>query len=394
MFGSSIDLQRVRRPNEHHRVTFIELFFDLVFVFGITQLSHSLAAHLNLAGVVETGLLFLAVWWAWIYTCWFTNWVDPDRTPVRLLMLALMLAGLVLSISLPRAFEDLGLKFALAYVCMQVGRSLFMIWALRRHNPGNHLNFQRVLSWQALTAVLWIAGGLSHDGYRLAFWASAILIDMGVVLIGFWTPWLGRSTTADWNVEGAHMAERCALFVIIALGESILVTGQTVTKLQETPGVIIAFAAACLGSVAMWWIYFDTAAERASRSFVKTSDSGRMAVSAYTYVHLPLVAGIVVTAVGDELALAHPDGHMEARVATVLLAGPALYLFGDLLFRRATAAPFPRSHIGGLVALAALAPVSMMMTPALLSAAVSLVLAGVAASEAIWLRRARARAAV
>ncbi|WP_332771454.1 low temperature requirement protein A [Phenylobacterium sp.] len=392
MFGSRADLQRVRRPNEHHRVTFIELFFDLVFVFGITQLSHALAAHLSLVGALETGLMFLAVWWAWIYTCWFTNWLDPGRTPVRVLMLALMLAGLVLSISVPRAFEDYGLKFAVAYVCMQAGRSLFMLWALRRHNPGNYRNFQRVVSWQILTAVLWVAGGLSHDGFRLVFWGMAILTDMAVVMIGFWTPWLGRSTTADWNVEGAHMAERCALFVIIALGESILVTGKTVAELQATPGVMIAFAAAFLGSVSMWWIYFDTAAERASRSFVTTTDSGRMAVSAYTYVHLPLVAGIVVTAVGDELALAHPDGRMEAKVAAVLLAGPALYLFGDLLFRRATAAPFPRSHIGGLAALAVLAPVSLTLSPALLSAAVALVLTGVAASEAIWLRRARARA--
>ena len=393
MIGARANLQRIRQGHEHNRVTYIELFFDLVFVFAITQLSHSLLEHLTPLGAVQTALLFLAVWWVWIYTCWITNWLEPDRPPVRLMLLALMLAGLLLSTSLPRAFEDRGLAFAGAYVFMQVGRSLFVMWALRGHNEGNYRNFKRITFWLLGSGVLWIAGGFADEGARLALWACAMLIDFASPSLGFWTPGLGRSTTADWDVEGAHMAERCALFVIIALGESILVTGATAANLEPSAGVIGAFLAAFVGSVAMWWIYFDAAAERASRQFVSSSDPGRVARLAYTYIHLPLIAGVVVTAVGDELTLAHPHGHMHLSTAAVLLAGPGLYLLGDLLFRRATTGRIPRAHLGGLLVLAVLAPIAMTMTPLVLSALVSAMLVVVAAAETIWVRRERARAA-
>ncbi len=393
MIGARADLQRARKGHEHNRVTYIELFFDLVFVFAITQLSHSLLEHLTPLGAVQTALLFLAVWWVWIYTCWITNWLEPDRTPVRLMLLVLMLGGLMLSTSLPRAFEDRGLAFAGAYVFMQVGRSLFVMWALRGHNESNYRNFKRITTWLVGSGVLWIAGGFAEEGARLALWAWAMLIDFASPSLGFWTPGLGRSTTADWDVEGAHMAERCALFVIIALGESILVTGATAANLEPSAGVIGAFLAAFVGSVAMWWIYFDAAAERASAQFVSSTDPGRVARLAYTYIHLPLIAGVVVTAVGDELTLAHPHGHMHFSTAAVLLVGPGLYLLGDLLFRRTTTGRLPRAHLGGLSALAVLAPIAMTMTPVVLSSLVSAVLVAVAAAETIWVRRERARAA-
>src|SRR5499426_2596352 len=116
-------LFRARSAHGHHRVTFVELFFDLVFVFAVTQLSHGLLAHLTPLGALQTGLLMLAVWWAWIDTAWITNWLDPEKPAVRLMLFALMLAGLVLSSSIPRAFEDRGLTFAFAYVVLQVGRA-------------------------------------------------------------------------------------------------------------------------------------------------------------------------------------------------------------------------------------------------------------------------------
>lgn len=393
MFGSRVDLQRTRTGHDHHRVTFIELFFDLVFVFAITQLSHALLKHLTPLGAIEAGLLFLAVWWVWIFTCWITNWLDPERTQVRLLLIVLMLAGLLLTTSLPDAFGEKGLLFASAFVFMQVGRSLFAMWALRRHNARNYLNFVRITAWLVASAVFWIAGGLAEQGLRLALWAVAVAIEFAAPSAGFWTPGLGRSTTGDWEVEGGHMAERCALFVIIALGESILVTGATFAELPMSLSVIGAFGAAFLASVAMWWIYFDAAAERASEHIAKSDDPGRLARLAYTYIHLPLVAGIVVTAVGDELALTHPLGHVDIKTTLVLLGGPALYLAGDLLFRIATTGKAPRSHAGGLLALLLLAPVAGAMTPMSLSFATSAVLVAVAGSETYWLRRGRLREA-
>ena len=387
MIGSRVDLQRTRQG--HERVTFVELFFDLVFVFAITQLSHNLLKHLTPMGAVETALLFLAVWLVWTYTCWLTNWIDPGKRVVRFMLLVLMLAGLLMSTSLPDAFGDKGLLFAGAVVTMQVGRSLFMLWALRPYNPRNYRNYQRITAWLILSGVFWIGGGLSDEGARFIWWSVAVALEAASPSWGFWTPGLGSSPTTDWDVEGAHMAERYALFVIIALGESILVTGATFAELPMTPGVLMAFGAAFTASVSMWWIYFDAGAERASQLIASSADPGRLARLAYTYMHVPIVAGIVVSAVGDELALAHPDGHVAPKTAAVLLAGPVLYLLGDLLFRRSTDNGTPRSHLAGLLVLAILAPVAAHLTPATLSLATSIVLVAVAASETLWRRRKR-----
>jgi low temperature requirement protein LtrA len=372
---------RSRDGHEHNKATFVELFFDLVFVFAVTQLSHTLLEHFTLAGIIETVVLLMAVWWVWIYTTWVTNWVDPDKTPVRLMLFALMLAGLVLSTSIPEAFGSKALAFAGAYVFMQLGRSLFMLWALRGHSPGNYRNFLRINSWLALSAVLWMGGALVEGEARLGLWIVALAIEYVSPSLGFWTPGLGRSTTADWDVEGGHLAERCGLFIIIALGESILVTGATFAKLPWSPVTVAAFATAFVGSVAMWWIYFNIGAERGSKRITQSSDPGRLARLAYTYMHLPLVAGIVVAAVGDELLLAHPTGHADFKTGAAVLGGPALYLVGNLMFKRTTAHRPALSHIVGLILLAGLVPLAPLLPPLALAAAANLVLVMVAVWE-------------
>ena len=384
---------RSRNGHEHSKATFVELFFDLVFVFAVTQLSHSLLEHFTVRGIGETTLLLMAVWWVWVYTSWVTNWLDPDRTPVRLMLFALMLAGLVLSTSIPQAFADKGLAFAGAYVFMQVGRSLFMLWALHRHSPGNFRNFQRICVWLGASAILWIAGGLAEGDARLGLWAAALVIEYVSPSLGFWTPGLGRSTTADWDVEGSHLAERCGLFIIIALGESVLVTGATFAKLAWSPATVAAFATAFVGSVAMWWIYFNIGAERGSRRISASDDPGRLARLAYTYLHLPLVAGIIVAAAGDELILAHPTGHTDVRTAAAVLGGPVLYLIGNLLFKRATSDRPALSHIVGLILLAGLAPLAPVVQPLAFAMAANLVLVIVAVWETRSLQPARADAA-
>jgi low temperature requirement protein LtrA len=170
--GKRSDLLRTRREHEHAKVGFVELFFDLVFVFAITQLSHALLEHFTLLGAIQTTLLLMAVWWVWVYTTWVTNWLDPETPGVRLMLFVLMLAGLVLSTSLPEAFGTRGLAFAAAYVFMQVGRSLFMVWALGAHSPRNRRNFQRITVWLALSGVCWIAGGLADGTTRFGLWGS------------------------------------------------------------------------------------------------------------------------------------------------------------------------------------------------------------------------------
>ncbi len=385
MTGDTRGLLRARGEDANNRVTFVELFFDLVFVFAITQLSHALAGHLTPLGALQTALLLLAVWWVWIDTSWVTNWLDPQKIQVRLLLFVLMLAGLVLSASLPKAFDERALAFAFAYAFMQVGRSAFMLWALKGHSPGNYRNFQRIGAWQALAAALWIAGAFADGGVRLALWALALVLETAAPALGFWTPGLGRSTTEDWDVEGSHMAERCGLFIIIALGESVLVTGAKFAGLEWTPVHVAAFAVAFTGSVAMWWIYFNVGAETASRRISASGDPGRLARFAYTYLHIPLVAGIIVAAVGDELVLAHPTGSTGTGTAAVLLGGPALYLLGNLLFKRATADRPALSHMVGLGLLAVLSPLAMVVQPLTFSAATTAVLVLVAVWETLSL---------
>jgi len=371
----------LRSRDSHARVTYVELFFDLVFVFAVTQLSHTLVSHLTPSGALQTLFLMLAVWWVWMYTCWFTNWIDPDKPSVRMLLFVLMLAGLLMSAAIPNAFGDESLLFAAAYSFIQVVRSLFMVIATRGHDPVNHSNFLRITTWLAVSAVLWISGGFAEGFGRAAAWVAALALEIGGPMIGYFVPGLGQSRTADWKVDGAHMAERCALFVIIALGESILVTGATAASLPANGMSIGAFLVAFIGTVAMWWIYFNIGADRNSREIAGSVDPGRFARAVYTYFHIPIIAGIVVSAVADEITIRHAGGHLELPEAAALLGGPALYLAGNVFFKRASAKHYPLSHLVGLGLLAVIAPFCLLMTPLALGAITTLVLIIVAVWE-------------
>jgi low temperature requirement protein LtrA len=383
-------LLRPRQAGVHGKVTNIELFFDLVFVYAVTQLSHTLLRDLSVLGGLHVLLLFLAVWWVWIFTGWITNWLDPERLAVRLLMLVLMFAGLLLSTSLPQAFGGRALMFAGAYTFMQVGRSLFMVWALRHSPVAARRNFYRITSWLAASGVLWVTGALMDGQTRFALWAVAMAIEYMGPAAFFYVPGLGRSTTSEWDVEGGHFAERCSMFVIIALGESVVVTGSSFSDSARTADAWFAFTAAFVGCVAMWWIYFDLAAERGNRAMRQSSDPGREARLGYTYLHLPIVAGIVVSAVGDELSLSHPHATVDMAQAAVLIGGPALYLLGNALFKQTiNHTRFPLSHMAGLLLLAALLLPALSMSVLWLAVSTTAVLVVVAKWETFALRHLR-----
>jgi len=373
---------RTGAPDEA-RVGFVELFFDLVFVFAVTQLSHGLIAHLTPLGVIETAMLLLSVWWVWVFTAWVTNWLDVERMPVRILLFALMGCGLMMSLSLPQAFGARGGAFVAAFLAMQIGRPIFMLAALRRGHRDNFRNFQRILIWALASAPLWIGGALAAGHERILWWIAALAIDYAGPFCLFLVPGLGKSSTADWDVEGHHLAERCGLFVIIALGESILITGATFADVPWHMAQIWGFASAFLGTIAMWWLYFNMGAERASDTITHHKDPGRMARLAYTYLHLPIVAGIIVTAAADELVLVHPGGHGGGLISALILGGPALYLAGNIAFKRTNARHMPLSHLAGLALLAAVALPGWHAAPVLLSLASTLVLMIVAAWETI-----------
>jgi len=379
------NLLRARAPHQHHRVTYVELFFDLVFVFAITQISHTLLAHFTPLGVLQTTILFLAVWWVWIFTSWITNWLDPERTPVRVMLFALMILGLLLSTSIPKAFETRGLAFALAFVAMQVGRSAFTFWSIPKSEPGWRMNLLRITLWMTCSGVFWIAGGFAEGQARLALWIIAVVFEYCGPAMRFRLPGLGATPLGDWEVEGGHMAERCALFIIIALGESVVVTGATFATTAWTATTISAFLVALLGSIAMWWVYFHLGAEAGAEEISNSEETGKLARLAYTYLHLPIVAGIVVSAVGDELLLAHPDGHSDMKVMLSMIGGPLLFLVGTLLFKRSIRGIFQLSHLVGIGLLIALMPFAHFLSPLALSSVTTAIMLIVAAWEAISL---------
>jgi low temperature requirement protein LtrA len=373
-------------PNQHSRVTYAELFFDLVFVFAVTQISHTLLAHFTPLGALQVTLLFLAVWWVWVYTSWITNWLNPEKTPVRLLLFGLTLGGLVLSTSIPAAFDGRGLWFAIAYAAMQVGKTVFL-WASTL--PSQSLaraNAIRITSWLALSAIFWIAGGLAEGPARLVLWAIALVIEYISPAVRFWIPRYGASSVADWVVEGGHMAERCAGFIIIALGESIVVTGATFAELTWTTENVLAFVSAFVGCLAMWWIYFHKGAEAGSEQISKSSEPGRLARLAYTYLHMPIVAGIIVSAVADELVLKHPGGHSDLKTVISAIGGPLLFLFGTILFKHSFRGFLQLSHGVGIVALCVLAWFASELSPLVLSILTTSIMIAVAVWESISLQ--------
>jgi len=254
---TQMSLMRARRLHEHHRVTYVELLFDLVFAFAVTQISHALLGDPTVLGLVHTTLLFLAVWWVWIYTSWITNWLDPDRLAVRIMLFALMLGGLILSSSIPKAFDSRGIAFAVAYTAMQVGRSVFMFYAVPATEGRLRINFARIVVYLLISAVFWLTGAFADGEARLYWWLAAIAVEYVSPYTNFWVPGLGASTVKDWTVEGGHMAERCASFILIALGESLVVTGAAFAGLSWTHANIAAFQQAVIRNTAKTFFCLD-----------------------------------------------------------------------------------------------------------------------------------------
>ncbi|MBY2906192.1 hypothetical protein ELH53_11795 [Rhizobium ruizarguesonis] len=372
---------RAKGSASSNKVTFLELFFDLVFVFSISQLSHALAAHYTPLGAAEAALMTFAVWWVWIFTAWVTNWLDPDKMPVRGMLVALMMLGLLLSASIPEAFGDKGLLFAGAYVAMQVGRSLFTTYAMTRVDRANTLNFVRITAWLVAAGVFWIAGGLLEHEARLIAWVIALAIEYAGPAAGFAVPGLGRSTARDWDVSGAHMAERCALFVIICLGEAILVSGRTFAELPFSGLTNVVFVTAFIGTVAMWWLYFRFGHGRAAHRIEHEETPGSLARQAFTYGHIPILAGIIVHAVAVEFMFSHPHETGDLGIAAAVLGGSGLFLIGNLWFKGATSGRMPLSHLAGLVFLILLAFVAPFIEVYLMGILATLVLIVVAAWE-------------
>ncbi|MGW9113283.1 low temperature requirement protein A [Microbacterium sp. NPDC055683] len=373
----------VLRASGADRVAFVELFFDLVFVFALTQLSSYLFAHRTPLGALEGAILLCAVWWTWVSTTWVTNTLEPAKLPVRGAVVALAFLALLMAVAVKESFGDRAWTFALAYVALQLGRSAFMVWATARHDARISDDFRRILVWTAGGSALWIAGALLPLPAQLPLWIAALCVEFIGTLTGYPTPGRGRVTLERWDLSGAHIAERTSLFVLIALGEGLLVSGFSFVAEESSPDGVVAMACAFVSAAAAWWIYFDHG-ERVGAEAIERSDApGRLTRTAYTWVHLLIVGGIVMMSVGDKQALSHPD---ETGVASALAltTGPFLFLLGTVLFRRMLERSVPRAQLAGVIAVPVVALAGVFVGALTTAIAVTAVLVLVAAGETAW----------
>jgi low temperature requirement protein LtrA len=375
---------RLLRVPEESRVTFLDLFFDLVFVFALFQLSQGLLGNLNWSGAFQTLVLLLAVLSVWNHTDGVTTWFDPAQRAIQRLVIACMFGSFVLAVAVTGAFGSLGLLFAGAYVAVQVGRSVVLAVVLR--GDERQRGELRVLVWFGVSAVPWIVGVVVDGWARGVLWVLAVAWDFAGPRLGWPTPRLGRAS-ADVPISGEFVAERQRQHFIIALGELILATGLAITSSGVAADRSAAVAVAFATTVLLWRIYIYRAGEVSGAAVGAVPDRLRLAALS-VYAHLIMTAGIAAISVGDDLVITQPFGHTPPTWTAVILGGPVLFLAGRAIFEYAVFGRVSRDRVIGVLVLAAISPATVFLPPVLVAAAAALVLAGVAVSDSA---RARGR---
>ncbi len=344
------------------RVTPLELFFDLVFVLAITQCTALMSHHPTWSGLAQGLLVLGMLWWSWTGYSWLTSVIDPEEGAVRLVMFGAMAALLLVSLCVPEAFGDLALAFALIYGVVRTAHiALFML-----ASPDDDALRHSVLALAASTAVavaLLAAASLFDGLAQGALWALALFLDMG-------GPYFFGSE--GWKLVPGHFAERHGLIVIIALGESIVAIGVGASH-ELTLGIGSAAVLGVALTAAMWWIYFDIVAIVAGRRLAEAEVGkvqNEMARDSYSYLHLLMVAGIVLVAMGMKTTIGHFDGHLDTVPAFALLGGLALYLLGHVAFRYRHVHTVNRQRLLLAIVLLILVPVATAI-PALLALAIA-----------------------
>lgn len=365
-----------------HRVTHLELFFDLVFVFAITQVTAFIADDLTWAGLLRGLFVLAALWWTWAAYAWLTNTLDPEEGAVRLAMFASMGAMLIVSLATPRAFGADGVAFGIAYFVVR-GLHLVLYAIAGRDDPDLERAVLRILPSALLGAALLIVAGFLDGLAQGAVWAVALGIDY------LWLLVVGMS---GWRIEADHFVERHGLIMIVALGESIVAIGIGAAGLPLEAGLI---AAALLGisvACALWWSYFDWAIyySRARLAEATGVEKAVLARDLYSYLHLPMVAGIVLFALGVKTTLAHLGDPLDLISAAALCGGLALYFAGHVAHRFRASGTWGRGRPVATVVLLALIPVATVVPALVALSIVAVVCAALIAYEAVRYSYARA----
>jgi low temperature requirement protein LtrA len=373
----------VDERDAEHQITPLELFFDLVFVFALTQVTSLLVDDPTWGGVLRGMLVLAALWWAWSVYAWLTSAMDVDEGGVRLVMLAAMGTMFGVALAVPGAFGDDAVLFGAAYLLVRL-LHLVLSAIVGRDDPDRRSALLRFAPTATVGPLLLVFAGFLEGDARIAVWLVALAIDyLGPVAIG---------VGGGWRVASEHFAERHGLIIIIALGESLIAIGVG-AGLELDPGVLAGAALGIVVVSALWWLYFDVAAIFARRRLIEARglELHRLALYSYSYLHLPMIAGVVLFALGLETTLHHVDEALDTVPAVALCGGAALYLVAEIAFLFLSMGRIFRRRTVGAVVLFALIPAAVVIPALAALALVSAVCSLLVAYEAIARREYRVR---
>ncbi len=364
------------------KVSALELFFDLVFVFALTQVTALMSQDPTWRGLGHGMLVFSALWWAWGAYAWLTNYVAVDEGKERLLIFAAMAAMLLAALATPHAFGDDGVLFGVAYAFVR----WLHIFIFAEASPDvDALQAVRRLARTAIPApALILLAGFLDGPAQVGLWALALVVDFsGPFVFG----------VRGFHVSAAHFAERFGLIVLIALGESIVSIGGGISGLELKPKLIAAAVLGIVVSASLWWAYFDVVAVRAGRHFRDSRGERRLLIArdSYSYIHLPIVAGIILSALGIKKTLGHLDEPLDLVPATALLGGIAVYYAGHVGFRLRNLGTLNKQRAVAAVLCLALIPLATAVNALVALSITAAITSGLIAYEATRFREARAR---
>jgi low temperature requirement protein LtrA len=365
------------------RVTPLELFFDLVFVFAITRVTTLMADHLSWTSIAQGLLVLAALWWGWAAFAWLTNHVAGEDFRARLVVFLAMGAMVLVALAVPRAFSDQALLFALAYFVVRMAH-LGLYWVASREEPEVHVAVARLLPTGISGPLLLVAASATDGLLQGALWVVALAIDYGGPFV---------TGVAGYRVHPAHFAERFSLIVIIALGESIVAIGVGAGNETLDTAIAVAAVLALVASACLWWAYFDVVAPVAQRRLGELRGVARntLARDSFAYLHLPMIVGIELFALGVEQVVGHVDEALAIEAAVALFGGIALYLLAHVAFRLRTFGGVNRQRLATAVVLLACVPLGTELEALAALAVACALIAALIAYETVRFSASRAR---
>ncbi|WBB68744.1 low temperature requirement protein A [Micromonospora sp. WMMD812] len=369
--GGSAEL--VRRPEGSTRATLLELLFDVIFVAALALVSMLIADRQSWAGIGQILLLLMAIWWTWAITSTTTDFYDPEQRPIQTILMVTMLGAVATAAALPLASDGHALIFAVAYVVPHLFRGVVLVGVLRRQRHRAQERATRFFFWFLVSAIFWIVGALPPGQPHWPLWVAAVVIDYVSGAARYPTPWLGRVPVGQYEKTTEHLGERYQQFMILALGDIILVPTLEISTADFSSARLGAFLAAFLTMLLLWQVYVYRAGAILQTSSTKIL--GR-AARLGPYTHLVMLIGVVCTAAGYDLVVSRPTGQTPVRWIVLIVGGPVVFLLGRTLFAYLVTGSLPWHRALWLVPLAVAVPFARGWAPVVVTLLTLAVLAG------------------